>query len=160
MPTVSNATPLIALSRIGRLDLLEDLFVEVLVPQAVYDELVIRGKGRPGSDAIAGAPWICSRTVVDTALVVRLQAQGLGLGEAEALALARETTSVCLTDDIAAILQAQKIGVPTRRTLGVILEAKTLGMVTSLRDLMDALRQNNFWIDDATYDRVLKLAGE
>ncbi len=39
MPVVSNAGPLIALARIERLDLLEELFGEVIVPQAVYGEV-------------------------------------------------------------------------------------------------------------------------
>jgi predicted nucleic acid-binding protein len=43
MPIVSNSTPLIALSRIGRLDVLRDLFGEIIVPAEVYDELFVKG---------------------------------------------------------------------------------------------------------------------
>jgi hypothetical protein len=39
MLVVSDTTPLLYLARIGRLDLLCQLYVEVVVPQTVWDEL-------------------------------------------------------------------------------------------------------------------------
>lgn len=160
MPIVSNSTPLIALSRIGRLDVLRDLFEEIMVPAEVYDELVVKGKDRPGSEVIAGADWIRPQMVKDTNLAADLRSRGLGRGESEAVALARETSSICLTDDLAAIAAAKSLGVTVRRTLNMLLAAKAKGFVPSLREVMDSLRKNSFWIDDATYDQVLKLAGE
>ena len=47
MKAVANATPLIALSIIGELDLLAILFEEVLVPPSVWEEVVLQGEGRP-----------------------------------------------------------------------------------------------------------------
>ena len=160
MPIVSNSTPLIALSRIGRLDVLRDLFQEITVPAEVYEELVVQGKDRPGSETIAAAAWIRRQVLQDSGLAADLRSRGLGRGEAEAVALARETSSTCLTDDLAAIAAAKSLGVPIRRTLNLLLAAKAKGLVPSVREVMDALRQHSFWIDDATYDQVLKLAGE
>ena len=51
MPGVSNSTPLIYLDSVGDLDLLQILFGQVFVPEAVYEEVVIPGRGRPGEDA-------------------------------------------------------------------------------------------------------------
>lgn len=160
MPIVSNSTPLIALSRIGRLDVLRDLFEEIWGPAEVYDELVVKGKDRPGSEVIAAADWIRPQVVQDTHLAADLRSLGLGRGESEAVALARETSSICLTDDLAAIAAARNLGVTVRRTLNMLLAAKAKGSVPNLREVMDSLRKNSFWIDDATYDQVLKLAGE
>lgn len=42
MKPVCNATPLIHLSRIGRLELLRELYTQVLVPNAVADEVAHR----------------------------------------------------------------------------------------------------------------------
>ena len=39
MIVVSDTTPLISLLKISRIDLLEKLFGDVLIPQAVFDEL-------------------------------------------------------------------------------------------------------------------------
>jgi len=43
--TVCNATPLIALARIGRLDLLRLAFEQVVIPKAVYEQVVVKGNG-------------------------------------------------------------------------------------------------------------------
>jgi predicted nucleic acid-binding protein len=51
---VVNATPLIALSLVNQLELLlNQLFDEVLVPPAVYHEVVIQGAGQPGASELA-----------------------------------------------------------------------------------------------------------
>ncbi len=58
MIVVADTTPLLVLARIGRRDLLRDLYAEVLVPRAVYDELVERRTTAPGVDALREASWI------------------------------------------------------------------------------------------------------
>ncbi|MFU8772243.1 MAG: hypothetical protein ACNA8H_07470 [Anaerolineales bacterium] len=58
MKVVVNATPLIALFLIGELDLLPRLFEEILVPSIVYEEIVIKGAGRSGSEAVSSASWL------------------------------------------------------------------------------------------------------
>jgi len=44
MIVVSDTTPLIGLASIGRLELLYELFDEVYIPQAVFDETVTSGR--------------------------------------------------------------------------------------------------------------------
>lgn len=46
---VSDASPLINLARLSHFDLLADFYGQVVIPQAVYDEVVVRGAGRDGS---------------------------------------------------------------------------------------------------------------
>lgn len=46
---VSDASPLINLARVGRFDLLAAFYGEIVIPQAVYQEVVVRGEGREGS---------------------------------------------------------------------------------------------------------------
>ena len=41
MIVVSDTTPLISLLKINQLDLLEKLFGEVLIPEAVFNELTV-----------------------------------------------------------------------------------------------------------------------
>lgn len=55
---VSNSSPLIHLSQIGRLSLLREFFGELLIPPAVYREVVVEGRGRPGSREVREASWI------------------------------------------------------------------------------------------------------
>jgi len=39
MKIVSDTSPIISLSSIGKLDILQDLFNEIFIPTAVYDEI-------------------------------------------------------------------------------------------------------------------------
>jgi predicted nucleic acid-binding protein len=47
---VINSGPLIALSLLGRLDILPLVFKEFWIPDAVYQEVAIAGIGRTGAD--------------------------------------------------------------------------------------------------------------
>jgi predicted nucleic acid-binding protein len=51
MIVVSNTSPLINLAVVGRLELLHQLYGEVIIPQAVYEEIVISGSGQPGASS-------------------------------------------------------------------------------------------------------------
>ena len=46
MRVVSNTSPLINLAWIGQLDLLRELYGELLIPEAVWDEIVTQGVGQ------------------------------------------------------------------------------------------------------------------
>ncbi len=84
MSVVSNASPLINLARIDQLDLLPRLYGELLIPEAVWEEVVVEGAGQPGADEIKAATWIKVQAVANRSLVQALR-QELDPGEAEAL---------------------------------------------------------------------------
>src|ERR1044071_6231548 len=86
---VADSTCLIGLSKIGQLDLLRNLFGTVLIPRAVFNEVVLRGSGRPGAAEVGAADWIETRDAVDRLAVNTLSLQ-LGPGESEAIVLASE----------------------------------------------------------------------
>ena len=89
---VTNAGPLIYLSLLGQLPLLRDLFAEILLPDAVYEEVVLHGRGLPGANETKAAVeegWLRQVAVQNRALVDALFGE-LDVGEAETLALARE----------------------------------------------------------------------
>ncbi len=68
-PVISNNTPLVALWVLGRLDLLGDLYGEVLIPQAVHDEFIATEQARRQS-ALNSAPWIKVASVSNTKRVL------------------------------------------------------------------------------------------
>ena len=49
MTVVSNASPLIGLARIAKLDLLRQIYGELVISEAVWHEVVVRGAGQPWS---------------------------------------------------------------------------------------------------------------
>lgn len=86
MIVVVNATPLIALSKVGKLTLLQDIFGTITIPQGVYTEVVIQGAGRSGAARVRAASWIETHEVSDRTVVDFLRSE-LDIGEAEVLAL-------------------------------------------------------------------------
>lgn len=98
MPAVSNSTPLIVLSKIGKLELLKEYFTEIYIPRAVYSEVVLEGKGLSGSKEVEKAQWIRVEEITND-LAARTLAIHLGAGEAEAIVLAEEKDMLLLIDD-------------------------------------------------------------
>ena len=60
MSVIINATPLIALAVVDQLELLPQIFGDVLVPTTVYNEVVSQGLERPGAQIIARVDWLQS----------------------------------------------------------------------------------------------------
>ena len=92
MKIVSNASPLINLAHIGQLDLLQQLYGQLTIPEAVWHEVVVEGAGQPGAKTVEAASWIQVQPVANRELVQALR-QELDAGEAEAIALALEVKS-------------------------------------------------------------------
>jgi len=88
-PVVSDSSPLIHLARIGRLELLQELFQEIVIPPAVYREVVVEGRGKHGAELVRSATWIKVERLREQALKQSLTLI-LDEGEAEAIALAVE----------------------------------------------------------------------
>lgn len=157
---VSNSSPLIHLSGTDRLDLLEQLFGDVLVPEAVYRECVTEGGERPGARDVAAADWIETRRIEKNDVVQSLSLE-LDEGEAEAIALAVETSAdIVLLDDYEARRAARRLGLTVTGCLGVLLRGKTVGSIDSLRNEMNRLRETGFWLDEDLYNRLLTESGE
>jgi hypothetical protein len=55
MTMVSNASPLITLARIGQLDLLRQLYNDIIIPEAVWHEVVVEGTNQPGAEVVGSA---------------------------------------------------------------------------------------------------------
>ena len=140
MKAVANSSVLISLSAIGQLDLLQERFSEILIPQAVWQEVVVKGKGQPGAQEIKSSGWIKVEKVKDRSLVRLLQVS-LDEGESEAIALAREVNAdIVLLDEKDARLTAQRIGLRVLGTIGVLIWAKKTGHILSLQEQLNALR--------------------
>jgi len=158
MIVVSNAGPLIALARIERFSLLRSIFGHLCIPQAVYDEVVVKGAGRAGADETRKAvgDWIEILPVKDTAMARSLLTK-LGRGESEAIALAMETkAALVLLDDERARTVAEFMGLNVSGTVGVLVQAHGRGFLKDLKRALDELKARGFWIDDRIYSEALK----
>lgn len=123
MRVVVNATPLIALSLIDRLDLLHQLFDEVLVRTMVYEEVVMTGSGGSGSTDLEAASWIQVRTP-SAAPTIEPMLLGLDPGEFQVLLLAREVQSDwVLIDERRGRRIARALRLSVKGTVGILLAA-------------------------------------
>ncbi len=149
MIVVADSSPLIALCRIGRLELLHDLFGKLIIPDAVWREVVASQPGKVGVTEILAAAWIEQKTVIDRPLVNLLR-QDLGAGESEAIVLARECSAdVLLMDERRGREAAKRLGLACTGLVGVLLEARRRGVVSDPASVAQDLRDiAGFWISD------------
>lgn len=161
---ISDASTLIHLAMIGRLNLLKDFYGTVQIPPAVWREVVDQGRGRPGAEEVAegmDGGWLKVIEPSDGALV-RLLRRELDDGEAEAVALALEhQPDVLLLDESEARRVAEVYGLTKSGVVGLLIRAKREGELESLRDELDRLRdQGRFWLADSLYHWALQAVGE
>jgi predicted nucleic acid-binding protein len=156
---VTNTTPIIALALIGELDLLQRLYSQVAIPPAVQQEVLAGGPGAVGSAELQRAAWL---------RVVRLQdpqraemLSDLDRGEAEAIALAQELNAdLVLIDERMARRHAERLGLKLSGTLGVLLRAKSLGLIPSVSPLVERLLRGGIRLSESVVAEALRLAGE
>lgn len=157
MSVVSNASPLINLARIGKLDLLHQLYGEVTISEVVWQEVVVEGAGQPGAEEVRNSTWIKTRSVRNRQLTLALQ-QELDAGEAEAIVLALEIKAeLLLMDERLGRDTARYLGCRPLGLVGVLRIAKYKGFIETVKPYLDALRDvAGFRISDALYERVLR----
>jgi predicted nucleic acid-binding protein len=157
-PVVANNTPLVALWVLGRLDLLRDLYGEVLVPEAVHQEFIATETALRQA-ALDSSSWI-KVVSLDNPQHARVYV-GLDQGEAEVLALAEEREAgLVIVDERKGRRYANRLDIPLTGTLGLLLLAKERGLVALLAPLLEELQNAGLYLDPALVDRVLVLAGE
>ena len=160
MIVVSNTSPISNLAAIGQLELLQQLYGNIIIPPAVYQELINSGDTDPATLAVQTLDWIQTQPVSDRVLLETLQTN-LDPGEAEAITLAVKINAQRLIiDERRGRNEAIRLGLQVTGLLGIVLAAKQQGLIASVQPILDDLRANNFWIRDALYAEVLRLAGE
>jgi len=160
---ICNASPILSLVSIGKLDLLWKLFDGVYIPKAVYREIVLDGRKKPGARELqnaidAGYISICE--VGNRDMVNQLYGV-LHYGELEVIIGAKELKiKTVVIDEKLARRLAETLLLTPIGVLGILLFAKKKGKVTKVKPLLDALIRNNFRISEKLYLYILEKAGE
>lgn len=160
---MSNTSPIMNLAIIGQLHLLRKQFGEIRIPPAVLDELRVEDN-LPGSHALKDAissGWIFVESVANQVFVRVLQ-NTLDNGESEAIALAVQLNAErILLDERDGRRIAKALSLDITGVLGILLRARQEGDISSLRETMDALRQNaGVFIADTLWNSILREVGE
>ena len=156
---ISNTSPIFYLHRLRRLDLLQKLYQEIIVPKAVVAEL--EAGRRQGEDVpeIDSYEWIKIRAIRSP------QIMGLstdfGPGETEVLALAlEESDSLVIIDEKLARRIARLRGLRVTGTAGVLLKAKQEGHILAVKPFLDRLQEIHFHLSDNVRTLILSIAEE
>lgn len=141
MRIVSNATPLIYLAKIGRLDLLRKVFGEVFIPEEVKVEAVDRGKELRERDA-----YIIEKAISDGWLkvsktqIIKTPIK-LEPGEVAALSLTKNLgINEVLMDEVSARTAARLLGLMPRGTVFILLKALEIKEI-NLDEFLEALKE-------------------
>lgn len=161
MIIVSDTTPLIGLASIDRLELLQELFGEVYIPQAVFDETVTFGReNSKAKQLVSNASWIHVVEVKDR-LAVNVLLDEMDLGEVETIILASEMNADwVLMDEKKGRRKLSQLNIPKIGTLGILLKAKELGLVSVLKPEIEELQKSGFSISPLLVEEILDAAGE
>ena len=156
---IVDASALILLGKIGRLDLLRVGGPKVLVPGVVLEEVGGHGHDQAAAQEIVRETWI--HIVPSPPTPSPIQAWDLGAGESAVLALAlNDRDCEVILDDRDAKRGAQTLGIPVRGTLGLVLLAKQLGEISAARPMVHRLRDNGLYLTDKVINQALALVGE
>lgn len=146
---VSDTSCLIVLDKIGRLALLHEIYNEITTTPEVQREF---GKDLPN--------WITIVAARDQLFQNRLN-QKLDLGESSAITLALEfKSSLLLLDDLKARKIATELKLDFTGTLGVLVKAKQLGFISSLRETIAELHRCGFHFSNKLEQDILKQSNE
>ena len=146
---ISDTSCLILLDNIGELDLLKKLFGTITTTSVVKAEF--------------GLPlpkWVEIKEPINTKYQSILEAS-VDKGEASAIALALEFDDCLLIiDDLKGRKFASQLGLSIIGTIGVIVDAKLIGIIPSIKPLIAKIRNTNFRISKQLEAVLLGKAGE
>ena len=128
-------------------------------PDVVSDEICRRGPTDPAAVANQTTSWL--RIVASPQVSPEVAAWNLGAGETAVLGMALAVPgSMVVIDDLAACRMARTLGIPFLGTLALVGLAKAIGMIPSIRPIVDRLRQSGMYLSDRPARKVLEEAGE
>ncbi len=160
MCIIADASPLIGLAKIDRLELLKSLFKSVIIPKEVADECT-EHHSKPGAILIARAIQSAIIDVYSETIspIIELNSV-LGKGEAAAIALAKQLSSPLLIDDRRGRYFAKKLGVSITGLPGVLLLAKRNKIIHAVEPILNELHAYHYHLSKQLHHEVLRLAGE
>ncbi|HSS48378.1 MAG TPA: DUF3368 domain-containing protein, partial [Thermoanaerobaculia bacterium] len=149
-----DASSLIFLARTASLHLLKSLAPKLVVPIPVLEEIRAKGIEDASLQAVEGSPWL---SVVQVSYEQeRAGGLTLGKGESAVLAWARSHPGAfAVLDDQRARSHAFSLQIPVIGTLGVVLRAKRLGMIPSVRPVVESLIAKGMYLSRSVVEKAL-----
>ena len=159
MNIVADSSPLIALAKIGQIDLLEKLFGGIVIAGEVYTEVVVIGAGLPGAEETRKASWIEVQPITGHANLLAAHSRfSLDMGELSTLVLAKEIRAdLVLVDDLGARKLMRAEGFRIQGTIGILEASFFRKYLADLRQAYMQLLAKGVYLDRAFLDSRLKV---
>ena len=150
---VINASPIIVLAKIDSDWLITELADEIILPQAVVDEINAGPEGDPARRKMVSSPWPIREIEIDPLVM----AWDLGAGETAVLSYAfRHEGWRAVVDDAAARRCARTLEIPTLGALGIILKARQNELIPAAAPLLKEMVSQGFRLNDQVIRRALQ----
>ena len=163
---VSNSSPLIYLTKIGRLNLIKNVYDQIRIPEAVFNETVTQGKILKIIDASiieeAIGKWILKERVnseTDSKYTFLDENNRIGLGEKQALKLCKQLDAdIFIVDDKAARRVSRILKIKPIGTCGILVQAHRKGLISTneAEQVLDDLIKAKFRVDSTVYRLIVK----
>jgi len=160
---VSNASPLINIARLKLFHHLPSICRELIIPYAVFKEIVERGAGRFGDTEVSKGitSGFIIKKMTGNVLAVSALSEFLGDGESEAIVLSSELSAdIILLDDNKARITAQSMGFTVMGTIGILLEFKNKNIIKKVKPFIDKAISSGFRISPEMYRKTLQHVDE
>ena len=155
MIIIADSSALIALASCNSLSLLDKLFCEIKVPQAVFNEVVNQDK--PQAQTLKN--YLADK--ITPINPNQLMQQNLGIGEREAMTLYIQLhADLLLIDDAKAKRIAIANDIKVIGSLGILLLAKQKGLILKIKPHLELILENKIYLNAAIINQILTLSGE
>ena len=145
---IIDTSALIALERINLLDLLCQMYSQVVLPESVIGEF-----------GTVSLPCVSIRKVESNLLKLLVKDLNLGRGEGDVIALASQTGAKVILDDSKARRLAENMGLKVSGTIGVLMKAERLGLIESAYDKVRELREKGFYVSNELLEDMARFKG-
>lgn len=154
---ISNSSPLIFLSKIGKLDMLEKLFGKIIIAEGVKNEVIIEGKSEVS---------VIKQAINDGWIKIQNPKKeisfGLGAGETSVINLAMEIKQPLIIDDALAVKVAKSFNIETMRTTSIIFLALSKNIL-SKKEAINSIKmliQAGYYISPRYYSLLIEKLNE
>jgi predicted nucleic acid-binding protein len=155
---ISNTTPLISLLKIGQLDLLREIYKNIIIPEAVFAEIE-KGKDKPFYADITQLDWMSVQEIKDKKILSYFF--DLDAGEAEVIILATEIEAdLVIIDETLGRRFAKHANLKVTGTIGILIKAKEMGLVEKVSPLLDEMQKKGIWLNAKLKEKILEKVHE
>lgn len=151
---IGDSSALVTLAIADKLDIVEKLFGNLYVPEAVYKELTKIEK--PYSSKLKS--FLKGRV---KNVNLKIEKLGLGAGELEAIILYKELNAdILLIDDARAKKFALLNDIKVIGSLGILIKAKENGYISEIKPLLEKIKKSGIYLTDYIINQVLEICNE